>query len=71
MSFNPRKILNLPEIKIQEGDKANFTILDLNKKWNVDVGKMHSKSSNTPFNGWELTGKPAGIVNNYKHLMYE
>ena len=71
MSANPRKILNLPEIKIQEGEKANLTILDLNKKWKVDVEKMHSKSKDTPFNGWELTGKATGIVNNYQHLIYE
>lgn len=70
MSYNPRKILNLPEIKIQEGEEANLTILDLKKEWTVDAGKMHSKSRNTPFNGWELKGKPSGIINNYKHLIY-
>jgi dihydroorotase len=70
MSYNARKILNLPEIKIQEGEEANLTILDLNKEWTVDAGKMHSKSRNTPFVGWNLKGKPAGIINNYKHLIY-
>ena len=70
MSVNPRRILNLPEIKIQEGEVANFTILDLNSKCTVDVNKFHSKSKNSPYNGWELKGKPAGIVNNYQHLIY-
>ncbi len=70
MSLNPRKILNLPEIKIQEGEKANLTILDLNKEWEVDINAMHSKSKNTPFGKWNLKGKPAGIINNYKHLIY-
>ena len=70
MSVNPRRILNLPEIKIQEGEPANFTILDLNSKCTVDVNKFHSKSKNTPYNGWELKGMPAGIVNNYQHLIY-
>jgi len=71
MSVNPRKILNLPEIKIQEGEPANLTILDLDKEWEVDVNKFHSKSRNTPFAGWKLIGKAAGIVNNYSHLFYE
>jgi dihydroorotase len=70
MSVNPRRILNLPEIKIQEGEKANLTILDLNSACTVDVNKFHSKSKNTPYNGWELKGVPAGIVNNYQHLIY-
>ncbi|MGH2575333.1 MAG: dihydroorotase, partial [Ignavibacteria bacterium] len=71
MSINPRKILNLPEIKIQEGEKANLTVLDLNKKWKVDVNRFHSKSKNCPYDGWELKGKPVGIINNAQHLFYE
>jgi dihydroorotase len=63
--------LSLPEIKIQEGEMANFTVLDLNKQWKVEVNKMHSKSKNTPFDGWELKGKPAGIISNCQHLIYE
>lgn len=70
MSVNPRKILNLPKINIREGEPANLTILDLNSKCTVDVNKFHSKSKNTPYNGWELKGIPAGIVNNYQHLIY-
>jgi len=70
MSFNPRKILNLPEIKIQEGEIANLTILDLDSEWTVDTGKMHSKSSNSPCNGWKLKGRSSGIINNCQHLIY-
>ena len=70
MSFNPRKILNLPEIKIQEGEPANLTVLDLDSEWIVDTGKMHSKSINTPFNGLKLKGRSAGIINNCQHLIY-
>jgi len=70
MSYNPRKILNLPEIKIQEGEAANLTILDLKSEWTVDTGKMHSKSVNTPYNGRKLKGCPAGIINNCQHLIY-
>ncbi len=69
MSVNPRKILRLPEIKIHEGEKANLTILDLNDEWTVDASKFHSKSKNTPYDGWKLRGKAVGIVNNYQHLI--
>lgn len=70
MSVNPRRLLHMPEIKITEGEKANLTILDLNSAWKVDAAKIHSKSRNTPFSGWELKGKPVGIVNNCKELIY-
>jgi dihydroorotase len=35
MSVNPRKILNLPVIKIEEGEKANLTIIDM------EIGRAH------------------------------
>lgn len=70
MSVNPRKILGLPPVKMQIGEKANFTILDLNKEWEVKAGEFHSKSKNSPFIGWKLRGKSTGIINNCKHLIY-
>jgi dihydroorotase len=70
MSVNPRRLLNLPEVVIEEGQMANLTIFDTKKEWTVDVNSFHSKSRNTPYNGWKLKCKPAGIVNNCKHLMY-
>ena len=70
MSVNPRRLLNLAGIKIEEGQMANLTILDTKKEWIADTEKFHSKSKNSPYNGWELKCKPVGIVNNCQHLMY-
>jgi len=69
MSVNPRRILGLSDIQIKEGEKANLTILDLEQEWTVDSAKFHSKSKNTPYNGWKLKGKPVGIVNNYLDMI--
>ncbi len=63
-SANPRRILHLPAIKIQEGELANLTIFDPSIKWVVDAQKFRSKSKNTPFNGYQLQGRSVGIVNN-------
>lgn len=71
MSINPRKILGLPEIKIQEGEVANLTILDLKKEWVVDTKKFRSKSKNTPFKNWKLKGKSYGILNNCRYIIDE
>lgn len=69
MSVNPRRLLGLNDIKINEGEMANLTILDVDKSWKVDKTKFHSKSNNTPFDGWELKCKPVGIVNNAQYLI--
>ncbi len=65
-SVNPRKILGLPQVKISEGEAANFTILDPEAQWMVDSTKFKSKSKNSPFIGWKLKGKPVGILNKGK-----
>jgi dihydroorotase len=64
MSINPRRILDLPIIKIVEGQNANLTIIDISKKWQVRIQDFKSKSKNSPFNGRVLTGKAFAVVNN-------
>jgi dihydroorotase len=34
------------------------TVLDLERPVRVEAAKLFSKSKNTPFDGWELTGAP-------------
>jgi dihydroorotase len=64
MSTNPRRIVNLPEIRIAEGQQANLTIFDPATEWVVDIQAFKSKSKNSPFGGRKLTGKPVGVINN-------
>jgi dihydroorotase len=66
MAVNPRKILNIPVPKIQVGENANFTILDPDEVWTVDLDKFKSKSRNSPFNKRLLTGRAAGVINKSK-----
>jgi dihydroorotase len=66
LSVNPRRILSLPEIHIQEGERANLTLLDPEIEWTVDVQSFRSKSKNSPFHGRTLKGKAIGIINNGK-----
>ncbi len=63
-SVNPRRILHLPEIRIVPGEAANLTILDPKAEWTVDPQFFKSRSRNTPFGGYRLTGRPVGVVNN-------
>lgn len=69
LSINPRKILNLPIPKFQSGEIANFTILDPNLIWTVDISKFKSKSKNSPFDKRLLTGKSVAVVNKKKMIL--
>ena len=69
LSVNPRRLLSLPTINIQEGEMANLTLLDPTIEWSVDIQSFRSKSKNSPFNGWTLKGKAIGILNNGKLYM--
>jgi dihydroorotase len=64
MSDNPRNILNLPRIRISEGEPANMTLLDMKKRWKMRLSNLKTKSRNTPFRKHDLTCKPVGIINN-------
>ncbi|MCE1166070.1 MAG: dihydroorotase [Bacteroidetes bacterium] len=64
LSDNPRTLLNLPRVKISEGEHANFTIVDFNEKWEINKEKFKTKSRNTPFDGFKVVCKPFAVVNN-------
>lgn len=66
LSINPRKILNLPIPKFVIGEMANFSILDPNLVWTVDISKFKSKSKNSPFDKRLLTGKSIAVINRKK-----
>jgi len=64
LAINPRKILNIPIPQFVIGETANFTILDPDAVWTVDISKFKSKSRNSPFDKKLLNGKSVGVINN-------
>ncbi len=66
LSLNPRKVLNLEIPQIAVGEKANFTIIDLDFEYEFDLKKTRSRSKNSPFDGRKLKGKSVAVVNNSK-----
>jgi dihydroorotase len=58
LSRDPARLLNLPGGSLAAGAPADITILDPERKATVDPVKFRSKSRNTPFGGWTLTGGP-------------
>lgn len=47
---------------LMRGSHADVTIFDPKKRWTFDVAKSKSKSHNTPFDGWALTGKVVATI---------
>ena len=44
------------------GSHADVTIFDPKKRWTFDAAKSRSKSHNTPFDGWQMTGKVVATI---------
>jgi dihydroorotase len=44
------------------GSHGDVTIFDPKKRWTFDVAKSRSLSRNSPFDGWQLTGKVVATV---------
>jgi dihydroorotase len=44
------------------GNFADVTIFDAKKRWTFEASKSRSMSQNTPFDGWQLTGKVVATI---------
>ena len=58
LSRDPARLLNLPGGSLAPGALADVTILDPEAAWTIDPARFRSKSRNTPFGGFALTGGP-------------
>ena len=56
MSIKPRKRFDLPEVYIENGYPADFTILDLEIEGKVDSQTFISMGKATPFDGFDTIG---------------
>lgn len=62
MSTRPAALIGVQAPALVEGAAADITVIDLDKVWTVRAEEMASRSRNTPFIGWELTGAPHATV---------
>lgn len=62
LSLAPRRILNLPMPEIAPGHPANLTLVDPEAPWTYDVGRTCSLSTNSPFHGYAMKGRPLGVI---------
>ncbi len=56
MSTNPARILGFDN-RLTIGHDADLTIVDPDASYTIDADRFRSRGRNTPFDGWDVTGK--------------
>ncbi len=67
VTTGPRKVLGMACPTVAEGEQANLTLFDPNRKWLFDEKSNYSKAKNSPWYGKEVTGKAVAVFNNGKN----
>lgn len=62
MSFNPASVLGVEGGVLQEGRRADITIVDEKAEYVIDTGEFVSKGKNSPFGGQKVTGRVVHTV---------
>lgn len=62
MTSDPARVFGLESGRLEQGAPADITIIDLNSERAVDPSTFASKSNNTPFGGWKLSGWPVTTI---------
>lgn len=59
---HPASTFDLPYGRLQAGDAADITLIDLNKRAVINPENFYSKGKNTPFTGWDVKGIPVMTI---------
>jgi dihydroorotase len=57
--------------RIAVGYDADFTVVDLKKRWTIEASWLASRAGWSPFTGQTLTGKPIGTIVRGQQVMWE
>jgi dihydroorotase (multifunctional complex type) len=59
LAEKPAEIFGLNDRgRLEQGKNADLTIVDFDSKFRVDASKFKSKAKYSPYDGWEVQGKP-------------
>jgi dihydroorotase len=57
LTWSPARIFGLDAGRLVRGARADFALIDPRRAWPYRAAEGHSKSRNTPFEGWTMTGR--------------
>ncbi|MEM3673250.1 MAG: allantoinase AllB [Candidatus Bathyarchaeia archaeon] len=70
LAEKPAEIFNLKgKGYIKIGNDADLVVVDLKRRFKIDSSKFHSKAKYSPFEGWDVEGKPVKTFVNGKLIM--
>jgi dihydroorotase (multifunctional complex type) len=59
LAEKPAEIYGLTDRgRLEQGKNADLTVVDFNCKFKIDASKFKSKAKYSPYDGWEVQGKP-------------
>ncbi len=62
LTINPAQVLGIDKGTLAIGADADITVIDPDLTWTVDPATFRSKSTNTPFAGWQLRGRADTVI---------
>lgn len=62
MTYKAADIIREPAGRLKKGARADLTLIDLNRKWDIDPGSFASKSKNSPFDDYKTQGRAIRTV---------
>ncbi len=72
LSEKPAEIFQLSDKgHLEQGKNADLVVIDFNKKFKIDASKFKSKAKFSPFDKWEVKGKPLKTFVNGQIVMDE
>ncbi|RLQ95806.1 dihydroorotase [Falsibacillus albus] len=71
LTIKPSLAFKLPYGKLDIGEGADITLIDLNKTAKIDPANFLSKGKNTPFKGWNCKGWPTATFVNGEMIWKE
>ncbi|MDA3130981.1 dihydroorotase [Aliibacillus thermotolerans] len=70
LTLHPKEVFQIDGGVIQEGERADLTLIDLEKEYTIDPSTFVSKGKNTPFTDWKAKGEPVWTMVE-GHVVYE
>ena len=72
LAEKPAEIFNMKgRGRLQQGMKADLVVIDLKQRYKIDASKLHSKAHYSPYDDWEVQGKPVKTFVNGHLVMDE
>jgi dihydroorotase len=72
LAETPAKLYGLNDLGVlEQGKAADLTIVDFNRQFKIDALKFKSKAKFSPYDKWEVQGKPVKTIVNGQVIMDE